>query len=446
MTQAYEDNGFLINSDKFNGLDNEKAIKVIGDYMEKAKIGNVKVNYKLRDWLISRQRYWGAPIPIIYCEKCGIVPIPEEDLPVMLPSDIEFNPKGTSPLLYCDEFLKTKCPNCGGPAKRETDTMDTFMCSSWYFYRYTDPKNTKQPFSEDKVNYWMPVDQYIGGVEHAILHLMYSRFFNKVLKDAGLVKTDEPFKNLLTQGMVLKDGLKMSKSVGNVVSPEEIIEKYGADTARVFILFAAPPDKDLEWSDKGVEGAYRFLQRVWRLVEQLDDKRSDNNGKPCEEVDREVRRVTHKTIKKVTEDIEERFNFNTAISAIMEMVNVLYASIDKNISKVVKTEALENLLILLSPFAPHITEELWERIGKTQSIHLMPWPEYDEEVLIEDEIEIVIQVNGKVRSRINVQRNIGKQDMEQMALSDDKVKDFLKDMKIVKTIVIPGKLVNIVAK
>lgn len=446
MTQAYEDNGFLINSDKFNGLDNEKAIKVIGDYMEKAKIGNVKVNYKLRDWLISRQRYWGAPIPIIYCEKCGIVPIPEEDLPVMLPSDIEFNPKGTSPLLYCDEFLKTKCPNCGGPAKRETDTMDTFMCSSWYFYRYTDPKNTKQPFSEDKVNYWMPVDQYIGGVEHAILHLMYSRFFNKVLKDAGLVKTDEPFKNLLTQGMVLKDGLKMSKSVGNVVSPEEIIEKYGADTARVFILFAAPPDKDLEWSDKGVEGAYRFLQRVWRLVEQLDDKRSDNNGKPCEEVDREVRRVTHKTIKKVTEDIEERFNFNTAISAIMEMVNVLYASIDKNISKVVKTEALENLLILLSPFAPHITEELWERIGKTQSIHLMPWPEYDEEVLIEDEIEIVIQVNGKVRSRINVQRNIGKQDVEQMALSDDKVKDFLKDMKIVKTIVIPGKLVNIVAK
>ncbi len=444
MAEAYVEQGILVNSNEFSGMDSLKAITAICQYMEQKHIGKVKVNYKLRDWLISRQRYWGAPIPIVYCEECGVVPVPERDLPVMLPTDVEFNPDGGSPLINYEDFLNTRCPRCGKRAKRETDTMDTFMCSSWYFYRYTDPRNDREPFGRDKVDYWMPVDQYIGGVEHAILHLMYSRFFNKVLRDAGLVGVDEPFKNLLTQGMVLKDGAKMSKSLGNTVSPEEIIMKYGADTARLFILFASPPERDLEWSDQGVEGCFRFLNRVWRLVEELIQKISSNeqNG----EIDDELRKLVHKAIKKVTEDIEGRFNFNTAISAIMELVNGMYVYKDKKISSAVLREAAENLLILLAPFAPHMTEELWEKLGKKKSIHLMPWPKYDPDVLTEEQMEIVIQVNGKLRGKISMQANASEEDMKQAALENEKVRQVLEGRQVIKVIAVPKKLVNVVVK
>lgn len=444
MTEAYVDEGILVNSDRFNGMNSQEAIKAIGEFMTDKGIGEFKVNFKLRDWLISRQRYWGAPIPIVYCDKCGIVPVPEQDLPVLLPEDIEFKPQGTSPLTDCPEFLNTTCPKCQGPAQRETDTMDTFMCSSWYFYRYTDPRNQTAPFDEKKVDYWMPVDQYIGGVEHAILHLMYSRFFNKVLRDAGLVKVDEPFQNLLTQGMVLKDGAKMSKSLGNTVSPEEIVAKYGADTARLFILFAAPPDRDLEWSDQGVEGCYRFIQRVLRLVDELSEKLKSANG--AGEKDREVRFITHKTIKKVTEDISERFNFNTAISAIMEMVNGLNDYKNYSISKDVLKEALESLLLLLAPFAPHITEELWHKIGYKDSIHLMAWPKCDESALVEEEIEIVVQVNGKLRDKMTISAQATEEEMREAALKREKLAPFIEGKEIVKVITVPKKLVNIVVK
>ncbi|TYP57582.1 leucine--tRNA ligase [Thermosediminibacter litoriperuensis] len=444
ITQAYVEEGILVNSGMFDGMNSMDAIKAIGRYMEEKGIGKIKVNYKLRDWLISRQRYWGAPIPIVYCQKCGIVPVPEDQLPVMLPDDVEFNPKGTSPLLDCEEFLNTTCPICGGPARRETDTMDTFMCSSWYYYRYTDPRNDDKPFDREKLEYWMPVDQYIGGVEHAILHLMYSRFFNKVMRDAGLVHVDEPFTNLLTQGMVLKEGAKMSKSLGNIVSPEEIVEKYGADTARLFILFASPPEKDLEWSDQGVEGCYRFLQRVWRLVEELAPRVKDPTAD--ERLDREVRRLVHKTIKKVTDDIEERFNFNTAISAIMEMVNGLNSRKEESISGPVIKEALENLLVMLAPFAPHIAEELWERLGHEQSIHLMSWPEADEEAMAEEVVEVVIQVNGKVRGKITLPAGISEEEMKEAALRHDRVLPLLEGKNVVKVVTVPQKLVNIVVK
>lgn len=443
MQEAYVEKGILINSSDFNGLDSVEAIKVIGQYMEDKGLGTVKTNYRLRDWLISRQRYWGAPIPMVYCEKCGVVPVPVEDLPVILPLDVEFSPQRKSPLTECEEFINTTCPKCGGPAKRETDTMDTFMCSSWYYYRFTDPKNTEKPFDKEKLDYWMPVDQYIGGVEHAILHLMYSRFFNKVMRDAGLVKYDEPFENLLTQGMVLKDGVKMSKSIGNVVSPEEIISNYGADTARLFILFAAPPEKELEWSDQGVEGCFRFLNRVWRLITELAEYES---VKGDESNDKEVRRLVHKTIKKVTEDVNERFNFNTAISAIMEMVNGLYLYKEKSVSSEIIKEAQEILLLLLAPFAPHITEELWHYIGNTGSIHLMPWPRYDKKALVEDEIEIVIQVNGKVRDKMNIDPQATDEDIKAAALNNAKVISMAKNKKVVKVIVVPKKLVNIVVK
>jgi leucyl-tRNA synthetase len=444
MTEAYVERGVLVNSDKFNGMDNIEAIKAVGQYMEEKGIGKVKVNYKLRDWLISRQRYWGAPIPMIYCDKCGIVPVPEEDLPVMLPPNVKFNPRGTSPLLECEEFLNTTCPKCGGPARRETDTMDTFMCSSWYYYRYTDSRNTEQPFAREKLDYWMPVDQYIGGVEHAILHLMYSRFFNKAMRDAGLVHVDEPFTNLLTQGMVLKDGAKMSKSLGNIVSPEDIIDRYGADTARLFILFASPPERDLEWSDQGVEGSFRFLQRVWRLIDELSERLNDENTGA--KADGDVRRLVHKTIKKVTDDVAERFNFNTAISAIMEMVNGLYAYKEQKISGSVIKEAVENLLLLLAPFAPHMTEELWEKLGKKESIHLMPWPKYDIEAMVEEEIEIVVQVNGKVKGKVSLPAEATDEEMKQAALSNEKVLPHIEGKNVVKVITVPRKLVNIVVK
>lgn len=452
MTQAYAGDGIMVNSGPFNGLKNYEGLVKIADYMEEKGIGKRKVNYRLRDWLISRQRYWGAPIPIIYCDKCGTVPVPEKDLPVILPDNVEFNPRGVSPLIDCEEFLNTNCPVCGGPAKRETDTMDTFVCSSWYFLRFTSPHSSELPFKKEDVDYWMPVDQYIGGVEHAILHLMYARFFTKVLYDMGYVNTEEPFTNLLTQGMVIKEGAKMSKSKGNVVSPEEIVGKYGADTARLFILFASPPERDLDWSDQGVEGSFRFLNRVWRLVNEFIPwkfHKPDKVDYPnLPDAEKELLYLTNYVIKKVTEDIEERFNFNTAVSAIMELVNGINDNKDdiSDSNKWIIGEAIENLIILLSPFVPHIAEELWEKIGKKGSVHLMDWPEWNEDALKRDEITIVIQINGKVRDKININSGAGEEEIKEKAFARDKIKNYVKNREIIKTIVVPKKLVNIVVK
>ena len=449
MDNAYIEPGVMINSGEFDGMENEKAKGAIIDWLENKKIGKRKVNYKLRDWLISRQRYWGAPIPVIYCDKCGEVLVPEEDLPVLLPDDVEFKQGALSPLSTSKQFNDVKCPKCGGHAHRETDTMDTFICSSWYYLRYADPHNDKKPFDSDKVNYWNPVDQYIGGIEHAVLHLLYSRFFTKVLRDAGMLNYDEPFTNLLTQGMVIKDGAKMSKSLGNVVSPEEIIEKYGADTARLFILFAAPVERDLDWSDKGVEGSYRFLNRVWRILGIFEDaiKKGAENYDVATFTDEEktLRRVLHKTIKKVTEDIHERFAFNTAISALMELVNAAHNFQDKEINANLAREFAKNLLILLAPFVPHISAELWSKFFEGD-VHKQNWAKFDAAAITEDEVEIVVQINGKVREHIKVANNLDKSELEKLAPTLPRVQELIGDKKIVKIIAVPNKLINIVIK
>ena len=452
ITEAYVGEGIMVNSGSFNGLTNQEGLRKIPEYLEKIRAGKMKVNYRLRDWLISRQRYWGAPIPIVYCEKCGAQAVSEKELPVILPLDVEFRPTGESPLNHIAEFLHTECPKCGGPARRETDTMDTFVCSSWYFLRYTDSQNAEEAFKREKADYWMNVDQYIGGVEHAILHLMYARFFTKALADFGLLAAREPFQNLLTQGMVLKEGTKMSKSKGNVVSPEEIIKQYGADTARLFILFAAPPERDLEWSDQGVEGCYRFINRVWRLVYSYKEELNNNSASFLDtavssEEDKNLKRLLHGTIKKVTEDLDLRFNFNTAISAIMELVNGLYHYREKKPqNKNLLQESMEALIVLLAPFAPHLSEELWEVIGHTESVHLQSWPKYNEEALKVEKVEIVLQINGKVRERLIVPAAIDRVALEKMALSTEKAKAAMADKQIVKVITIPDKLVNIVLK
>ena len=450
MTEAYvEKEGFLINSGKFTGMEMHAAMGAIIDEAEAQGFGKRCVNYRLRDWLISRQRYWGAPIPIINCEKCGEVLVPEEELPVRLPEDVSFEQGTVSPLSSSEHFLHCTCPKCGGPATRETDTMDTFICSSWYYYRYADPKNTERPFDRNKVNYWAPVDQYIGGIEHAILHLLYARFFTKVLRDAGMLDFDEPFTNLLTQGMVIKDGAKMSKSLGNVVSPEEIIEKYGADTARLFILFAAPVERDLDWSDQGVEGAFRFLNRVWRILLQFEGAiksapaACDPSALTPEET--ELRRVLHMTVKKVTEDVRDRFMFNTAISSIMELVNAFYAFQDKELSPALARETASMLLRMLAPFAPHITEELWARLF-TGSVHAEKWPAYDASALTQDEIEVVLQINGKVRDRVKIAADLDKASMERIVTELPRARELTEGKTIVKVICVPGKLVNIVVK
>jgi leucyl-tRNA synthetase len=454
MEQAYTGEGIMVNSGRFNGLPNEEGKKAIADDMEARGIGCRKINYRLRDWLISRQRYWGAPIPIIYCEHCGTKPVPDQDLPVILPTDVEFKGGGGNPLAESPTFVATVCPECGGPARRETDTMDTFVCSSWYFLRFTSPHSDQAPFASEHVDYWMNVDQYIGGVEHAILHLMYARFFTKVLYDLGLVKVQEPFQNLLTQGMVLKDGAKMSKSKGNVVSPEEIINTYGADTARLFILFASPPEKDLEWSDQGVEGSYRFLNRVWRLVAGYADQVTGIVvPKPFPAVsgaERELRRWTHYAVRKVTQDIETRFNFNTAISAIMELVNALYhyqarVAPEQQDLRVVK-EGLESLILLLAPFTPHIAEELWSAIGHPDSVHLQSWPACDEAALVEDEVTVVIQVNGRVREKVQVPAGLTSQALQEKVLAMERVKKLYQDKQLIKVVAIPDKLVSLAVK
>ncbi|WP_271629669.1 leucine--tRNA ligase [Caldicellulosiruptor sp. DIB 104C] len=447
LQSAYEGEGILINSGRFDGLKNTEAMKKITEYLEEKGYGKACVTYKLRDWLISRQRYWGAPIPIIYCDDCGIVPVPEEELPVLLPYNVEFKPTGQSPLAYCEEFVKTTCPKCGKPARRETDTMDTFICSSWYYFRYTDPQNCEKPFEKSLVDYWLPVDQYIGGVEHAILHLLYSRFFTKVLYDLGYVSFEEPFKNLLTQGMVLKDGAKMSKSLGNIVSPEDIVEKYGADTARLFILFAAPPERDLEWSDQGVEGCFRFLNRLWRLYIELKDKLSESISTGQSELDEELNYRLNYTIKKVTEDIGERFNFNTAISSIMELLNFLYDYKEKgSLNRELILKTLKNLLVLIYPFTPHIACELWEIMGFEGDIEDVSWPEYDESALVRKNVEIAVQINGKIRARFDIPADISEEELKQKIMNDEKIKTLLKGKEIVKFIYVKNRLVNIVIK
>lgn len=454
MTCAYEEKeGMLVNSGEFTGMEMHKAMSAIMDKAEAEGFGKRRVNYRLRDWLISRQRYWGAPIPIIYCPHCGEVLVPEDQLPVRLPEDVSFTAGAKSPLATSEKFVHCKCPKCGADATRETDTMDTFLCSSWYYLRYTDAHNDKMPFDKELNNYWGPVDQYIGGIEHAILHLLYSRFFVKVLRDAGLVDYDEPFSNLLTQGMVIKDGAKMSKSLGNVVSPEEILSKYGADTARLFILFAAPPERELEWSDQGVEGSFRFLNRIWRIVQAFEavlaQKVTEYDHSNLSEADKDLRRVLHSSIKKVTNDIETRFNFNTAISTMMELVNALYAYKEaaKEPNAGLIYEAISDLIKMMSPFVPHITEELWRgAIDANSSVHEQSWPECDEEALKVDNVEIVLQVNGKVRGRLTVPAEVTKEELEKIAMADANVQAHIGDATVRKVICVPGRLVNIVAK
>ena len=453
MEGAYDGAGVLVDSGRFSGLGNEAAKSAIASWLEDQGVGTRRVNYRLRDWLVSRQRYWGAPIPVIYCPTCGVVPVPQEDLPVLLPENVRFDAGVVSPLADAEEFVKCKCPKCGSDARRETDTMDTFICSSWYYLRYTDPRNTQAPFDMGKGDYWMPVDQYIGGIEHAILHLLYSRFFTKVLKDAGLINANEPFKNLLTQGMVLKDGSKMSKSKGNVVAPGEIVEKYGADTARLFILFAAPPERDLEWSDQGVEGAFRFLGRFWRIMlhyAQFMPTAESGEYAPeqLEKEAKELRRALHATIKKVTEDVEQRFNFNTAISSIMELVNAMYALKEESKAQVpgLAQELVSSSLRLIAPFAPHMAEELWQLTGGNGSVHKQSWPVYDDAALQVDEVELVLQINGKVRDKIVVPVGLNAAELETLALGQERVQQAIGDKKVVKVICVPQKLVNIVVK
>ncbi len=451
MTEAYLAQGVLVNSAHFTGMANKEAGQAIIAYLKQKGWGEGKTSFRLRDWLISRQRYWGAPIPIIYCDACGMLPVPEKDLPVLLPEDVVFKAGGQSPLKQHAAFLDVECPSCGSDARRETDTMDTFICSSWYFFRYTDPKNAEQAFSREKSDAWMPVDQYIGGIEHAILHLLYARFFTKVLYDAGLTQAVEPFSRLLAQGMVNKDGAKMSKSKGNVVSPDEIIKKYGADTGRLFILFAAPPEKDLDWNERGVEGCYRFLKRVWRLVDGYADiVRAENvEFAAPDESALALRRAFHLALKKVTDDIEQRFNFNTAISAVMEAVNLAYGYINEkeaDIHRAVLAEVLEILALILAPFAPHLGEEMWARLGNNGSVHLQAWPEYDAEVLQAENVEIVVQINGKVRGRLIIPAGLDAAAMQAKALTDERVVLALAGQQVLKAIIVPDKLVNLVVR
>lgn len=451
MAEAYEGDGILVNSNEFNGLESAKAKKAITQFGKDKGFGSRKTTYRLRDWGISRQRYWGTPIPMIHCASCGVQPVPETDLPVVLPEDVVPDKSGKSPLHDLEDFYKTTCPSCGGVARRETDTMDTFVESSWYYARYACPDFQEGPLEPDAVNYWLPVDQYIGGVEHAILHLLYARFFTKIMRDLGYLTVDEPFKNLLTQGMVIKDGTKMSKSKGNVVDPSILIEKYGADTVRLFSLFAAPPERDLDWSDKGVEGAYRFLNRVYRFVtDNIEILCSNGTAIPSRMTDssRSLHRKTHQTIRKVTSDIDPKFHFNTAISAVMELTNTLYSLTGEKAKEhpqpeIIK-EAVEAILTLLSPMVPHFCEELWQRTNHSTPLVKTPWLEFDPEAAKEDEITLVVQVNGKLRSRLQVASDMTEDAVKEKAMADKNIQKFIEGKTIRKVIVVKNKLVNIV--
>ncbi len=488
MKAAYEEDGILVNSGEFSGMESAAAREAINRYLESNGLGEASVSYRLRDWLISRQRYWGAPIPMTYCDQCNIVPVPEEDLPVVLPLDASLTPSGGTPLPTLKEFVETTCPRCGGDARREVDTMDTFMESSWYFMRYTCPDYEDGPLDRARNDYWMPVDQYIGGIEHAVLHLLYSRFFTKVLRDMGMVGQDEPFTNLLTQGMVCKETVrcpkhgwldpedvveeesevygcrecgslaavgrkeKMSKSKGNVVDPGDLVERYGADTVRLFCLFASPPEKDLEWSDRGVEGSARFLNRLWRLVYESHQKLKgvstyDGSGLLQGELGTLHRKI-HQTIRKVTEDIEQRFHFNTAISAVMELVNAIYQFHSKEHQGAealsVLRLAAETALVLISPMVPHIADEMWEALGHESSVVQEGWPLWDIEAVIEEQQLIVVQVNGKLRNKIHVSPSASNEEIQEAALADERIKKFISDKPIRKVVVVPGRLVNVV--
>lgn len=451
LTEAFVAEGTMINSGKYTGMNNKEAIEEITKDLEADGLGKAQVNYKLRDWLISRQRYWGCPIPMVYCEECGWVPEKEENLPVKLPTDVEFTGKGDSPLKTSKTFGETTCPCCGKKAVREFDTMDTFVDSSWYFLRYCDAHNSEKPFDKKKADYWMNVDQYIGGVEHAILHLLYARFFQMVMHDLGLVDAEEPFDNLLTQGMVIKDGAKMSKSLGNIVSPEEIQAKYGADTARLFILFAAPPEKELDWSDAGVEGSYRFLNRVYRLVQEyVNEIRGDFRGSETITIqsaeDKALNFQLNATVKKVTEDAGGRFSFNTAISSIMELVNALYKYKQGEVNVPLMNDAIEKLILILNPFVPHITEELWNNLGHEDRVYQQNWPEFDPAALELENVEIIVQVNGKLKDKMAFEKNAEKSAIEEAALASERVQDAIAGKSVVKTIVVPNKLINFVVK
>ena len=453
MTDAYTEAGVLVNSGEFNGIKNNKAKKAITQWAVDKGFGEFKTQYRLRDWLISRQRYWGAPIPVVYCDKCGIQPVPEDKLPVLLPKDVDFSVVGKSPITTSKTFKDTVCPVCGGHAVRETDTMDTFVCSSWYYLRYSDARNDKECFNKDKVNHWLPVDQYVGGIEHAILHLLYSRFFTKALRDCGLLDFDEPFKNLLTQGMVLKDGSKMSKSKGNTVDPDEIFENYGADTARLFILSDSPPARDFDWSDAGVEGCYKFLNRVWRLVSTNQDNITLDYklNFPLEKSNDDLVRNVHIAIKGITNDISNDFQFNTVISKYRELTNAIYdwQAKKSNLTdedKQVLSFAIISLIKLMSPVAVHLTEEAWHDLGAKTSIHDEPWCEWDENLAKASSITLVVQVNGKVKDKIEVDESLDQEEMKQVALNSEKIKSLTDGKTVVKVIVVPKKLVNIVVK
>ena len=450
---AYTEPGVLVNSGEFNGMKNNEAKKAITKWAVDKGFGEFKTQYRLRDWLISRQRYWGAPIPVVYCDKCGIQPVPEDQLPVMLPKDVDFSVAGKSPITTSKTFKDTVCPICGGHATRETDTMDTFMCSSWYYLRYADARNSEKCFDRDTVNHWLPVDQYVGGIEHAILHLLYSRFFTKALRDCGLLDFDEPFKNLLTQGMVLKDGAKMSKSKGNTVDPDEIFENYGADTARLFILSDSPPARDFDWSDAGVEGCYKFLNRVWRLIStNADNITLDYKlNFPLAKENDDLIRTVHIAIKGITNDISNDFQFNTVISKYRELTNAIYDWQSKKSDlneedKNVLSFAIVSLMKLMSPVAVHLTEEAWSELGGIGSIHEQPWCEWDENLAKSSSITLVVQVNGKVKDKIEVDAGLNQDEMKQTALDSPKIKSQIEGKMVVKTIVVPGKLVNIVVK
>ena len=450
LKEAIIEDGIMLNSGKYDGRKNREVSDEIVAELQKRDIGEKKVNYRLRDWLISRQRYWGTPIPMIYCDNCGWIPEEESKLPVLLPTDVEFTGKGESPIATSKTFKDVSCPKCGKKAEREVDTMDTFLDSSWYYLRYCDARNTERIFDKEKVDYWMNVDQYIGGVEHAILHLMYARFFQMALTDLGYTKSQEPFKNLLTQGMVVKDGKKMSKSIGNIVAPSEIIESYGADTARLFILFAAPPERELDWSDEGVEGSYRFINRVYKLVYENIARYPDvlpvdftNDNK----ADKELLFVLNSTVKKVGIDIGERFNFNTGISAIMELVNFMYKYKEgKDFNPELFKQAIHKLVLILAPFTPHVCEEMWSGLGNETSVHLEAWPIVDEKVLVRDVVEIVVQINGKVKFKVDVENGISKEELEKSLFEKEEVKNLIQGKDVIKVIAVPNKLLNIVVK
>ena len=443
LTLPFTEYGISKDSGQWSGLATAEARTQMAAHAKANGFGETAITFRIKDWGISRQRYWGTPIPMIHCATCGVVPVPDKDLPVILPKDAQLTGKGESPLARTPAFVNVDCPKCGQPARRETDTMDTFVDSSWYFYRYCDNHNNDAPFSSEAIKYWFPIDQYIGGVEHAILHLIYSRFWTKMMRDLGLISNDEPATRLFTQGMVIKDGSKMSKNKGNVISADTMMDEFGADTGRLFELFAAPPERDLDWTDSGAEGAARFLGRVFRFVTRNVD-RLNETGEPGE-ADRKVLRKLHQTIRKITEDFESRWHFNTSIAAFMELVNELYTH-EAALAPATRREVLEKIVLLLAPFAPFICEEMWEEMGRTGPVFKQPWPTFDEALLQEDGADVVLQVNGKVRSRLLAPFGTSKADLEKLALADPKVKASIGTAAIVKVVVVPDKLVNIVVK